>query len=223
MKILIIEDDVKISNFIKKGLEEEFYTIDTSFDGQEGLYLAQIYNYDLIILDLMLPKLDGLSVCKKIRETNKKLPILMLTAKNDLEDKIKGFDYGADDYLAKPFFFDELTARIKALLRRNHFNTSNEIIIDNLKINLLSRQIIRDDKNIELSAKEYELLLLLAKNKNKIVTNTQIAESIWNIQENTSSNVINVFIYHLRNKIDFKGQKKLIKTIRGSGYRLNEI
>lgn len=223
MKILIIEDDVKISNFIKKGLEEEFYTIDTSFDGQEGLYLAQIYNYDLIILDLMLPKLDGLSVCKKIRETNKKIPILMLTAKNELEDKIKGFDYGADDYLAKPFFFDELTARIKALLRRNHFNTSNEIIIDNLKINLLSRQIIRDDKNIELSAKEYELLLLLAKNKNKIVTNTQIAESIWNIQENTSSNVINVFIYHLRNKIDFKGQKKLIKTIRGSGYRINEI
>lgn len=223
MKILIVEDDIKISNFIKKGLEEEFFTIDTSFDGQEGLYLAQVYDYDLIILDLMLPKLDGLSVCKKIRESNKKIPILMLTAKGDLDDKLKGFEYGADDYLAKPFFFDELTARIKALLRRNHFNSTNDIKIDNLEINLVTREIKRDGKNIELSAKEYELLLLLAKNKNKIVTNTQIAEAIWNIQENTSSNVINVFIYHLRNKIDFKGQKKLIKTVRGSGYKINEI
>lgn len=221
MKILLVEDDIKISNFVKKGLEEECFTVDTAYDGQEGLYLAQIYNYDLIILDLMLPKLDGLNLCKKIRKENLNVSILMLTAKGELDDKIEGFESGADDYLAKPFFFDELIVRVKALIRRNSFNSSSIIKIDNLEINILNRDVKRDDKFIELSLKEYELLLLLAKNKNKIVTNTQIAQSIWNMNEHTSSNVINVFIYHLRNKIDFAQQKKLIKTVRGSGYKID--
>lgn len=220
MKILLIEDDEKISNFIKKGLEEEAFIIDTAFDGEEGFYLAQIYTYDLIILDLMLPKLDGIEVCKRVRQINSKIPILMLTAKNKLEDKINGFEHGADDYLSKPFFFNELMARIKALLRRNMYNNSNHLEIENLEINLLSRSVKRDNNEIELSVKEYELLILLAKNRGKIVTTTQIAETIWNIQESTSSNVINVFIHHLRGKIDFQNQKKLIKTVRGSGYKI---
>lgn len=221
MKILLVEDDEKISSFIKKGLEEEAFIIDVAFDGEEGFYLAQIYNYDLIILDLMLPKMDGIEVCKAVRQINTKVPILMLTAKDKLEDKINGFEHGADDYLAKPFFFNELIARIKALLRRNMYNSSNSLLLDNLEINLLSRSIKRDGKNIELSIKEYELLVLLVKNRGKIVTTTQIAETIWNIQESTSSNVINVFIHHLRSKIDFENQKKLIKTIRGSGYKID--
>lgn len=222
MKILLVEDDIKISNFVKKGLEEECFTVDTAFDGQEGLYLAQVYDYDLIILDLMLPKMNGMTLCKKIRVENPNVSILMLTAKSELEDKIEGFENGADDYLAKPFFFDELIVRIKALLRRNSFNSSNIIELDNLKINILNRDVIRDNKHIELSIKEYELLLLLAKNRNKIVTTTQIAQTIWNMNETTTSNVINVFIYHLRNKIDYKGQKKLIKTVRGSGYKIDD-
>lgn len=223
MKILLVEDDEKISKFIKKGLEEESFTVDNTYDGKEGLYLALIYKYDLIILDLMLPSLDGFSICQKIREKNPNVPILMLSAKSQLEDKLKGFDCGTDDYLEKPFFFDELIVRIKALLRRKHFDNENLITIDNLKIDLVSREVKRENKIIDLSKKEYELLILLVKNKNKVVTSTVIAEKIWNLQESTSSNVINVFIYHLRNKIDFKNQKKLIKTIRGSGYKLEEI
>lgn len=221
MKILLVEDDVKISSFIKKGLEEEAFVVDVSFDGKDGLYLGQIYDYDLIILDIMLPSLDGLEICKELRKSKKNLPILMLTAKSNIEDKIKGFDYGADDYLQKPFFFAELIARIKALLRRNHFNNENTLLIDNLSIDLVSREIKRDNQNIDLSMKEYELLILLIKNRGKIVTSTHIAETLWNIEQTTSSNVINVFIHHLRQKIDFGTQKKLIKTIRGAGYKID--
>lgn len=221
MKILIIEDDIKIINFLKKGLEEEFYVVDYSTNGDEGLYLATVNNYDLILLDIMLPIKDGFEVCKNIRTSNITTPIIMLTAKDSIEDKIKGLDIGANDYLAKPFSFAELLARIRVQLRTTT-PIQNRVQIADLELDLLKKTATRANKNIVLTAKEFTLLEYLMRNKDKILSETAINDALSSFEDSNISNVVNVFIYRLRNKIDKDFDKKLIKTIRGLGFKISD-
>lgn len=220
MKILLVEDDKKISSFIKKGLKEELMNVDCAFDGEEGFYLLQTYRYDVIIVDWMLPKISGPELITKIRTANIITPILMLTARGDIDDRVEGLKSGADDYLPKPFSFSELVARIRALHRRSSYSENLTLQIADLTLDPIKREVKRAGKVIDLSTKEFELLELLLRNKGYVVTNTVILEQIWNMQEFIESNVINVTIYHLRNKIDKGFTKKLIQTVRGSGYRI---
>jgi len=221
MKILIIEDDEKIINFLRKGLEEESYTVDSSLNGEEGIYLASVNVYDLILLDIMIPLKDGIEVCKTLRNSNIQTPIIMLTAKDSIEDKIKGLDIGANDYLAKPFSFSELLARIRVQLRaKNSFDTTLKIA--DLELNLLTKTAKRANNNITLTAKEFSILEFLIKNKNQVLSETIILDSLSNLDEINMSNVVNVYIYRLRNKIDKPYTKKLIKTVRGMGFKIND-
>ncbi|WP_428023225.1 response regulator [Arcobacter sp.] len=221
MKILIIEDDVKIVNFLKKGLEEESYSVDYSYNGEEGLYLASVNSYDLILLDIMLPLIDGIEVCKKLRENNINTPIIMLTARDSVEDKIRGLDIGANDYLPKPFSFSELLARIRVQLRGTN-STQTTLKIADLELDLLAKTAKRAEENITLTAKEFSLLEYLIKNQNKVLSETVLASMLNNMDESNISNVVNVYIYRLRNKIDKPFEKKLIKTVRGLGFKINE-
>jgi len=223
MKLLIIEDDPKIISFVQKGLQEEGFIVDAASDGEEGLYLAEQYTYDLLIIDWMLPKLDGLKICEKLREKKNLTPILMLTAKTSVEERILGLGCGADDYLVKPFVFAELVARIRSLLRRSSYNFNECLILDTLEVNVSKRVVTRSKKPITLTSKEFDILVYLLLNQNTIITHTQLQEKIWGINETTSSNIINVFIHHLRHKIDMEGEKPLIKTIRGSGYKIESL
>lgn len=223
MKLLIIEDDPKIISFVQKGLQEEGFIVDAASDGEEGLYLAEQYTYDLLIIDWMLPKLDGLKICEKLREKKNLTPILMLTAKTSVEERILGLGCGADDYLVKPFVFAELVARIRSLLRRSSYNFNECVTLDTLEVNVSKRVVTRSKKPITLTSKEFDILVYLLLNQNTIITHTQLQEKIWGINETTSSNIINVFIHHLRHKIDMEGEKPLIKTIRGSGYKIESL
>lgn len=220
MKLLIIEDDKTILSYLEKGFKEEGYIVDICDNGSEGLYLAQTCHYDAIIADWMLPGLSGLSICQKLRSQKIVTPLLLLTAKCDVEDKIKGLECGADDYLTKPFSFGELVARIHALIRRYSFNDSEILTLDTLHVNLLKRTVKRGDIPIELTIKEFDILVYMLSNKDSIITHTMLQEKIWGISEVTSSNIINVFIHHLRKKVDLEGESPLIKTIRGSGYKI---
>lgn len=220
MKLLIIEDDKTILNHLDKGFKEEGYVVDICDNGNEGLYLAQTCHYDAIIADWMLPGLSGLSICQKLRSQKIVTPLLLLTAKCDVEDKIKGLECGADDYLTKPFSFGELVARVHALIRRYSFNDSEILTLDTLHVNLLKRVVKRGDIPIELTVKEFDILVYMLSNKDSIITHTMLQEKVWGISEVTSSNIINVFIHHLRKKVDIEGEKALIKTIRGSGYKI---
>lgn len=221
MKILIIEDDVKIINFLKKGLEEECYIVDFSTNGDEGLYLASINTYDLILLDIMLPIKDGIEVCKSLRSSNIQTPIIMLTAKDSIEDKIKGLDIGANDYLAKPFSFVELLARIRVQLRITT-TTQTKLSIADLELDLLNKTASRANQNIVLTAKEFALLEYLIKNKNRVLSETTINEALSSFEDSNISNIVNVYIYRLRNKIDKNFENKLIKTVRGIGFKISE-
>ena len=221
MKILIIEDDIKIINFLKKGLEEECYIVDYSTNGDEGLYLASVNDYDLILLDIMLPIKDGMEVCKALRNENNQTPIIMLTAKDSIEDKIKGLDIGANDYLAKPFSFTELLARIRVQLRTNN-SIQTKISIADLELDLLNKTANRASKNIVLTAKEFTLLEYLIKNKDRVLSETTINSALSSFEDSNMSNIVNVYIYRLRNKIDKNFDKKLIKTIRGIGFKISE-
>ncbi|MEZ7933599.1 MAG: response regulator transcription factor [Sulfurospirillum sp.] len=223
MKLLIIEDDPKIISFVQKGLQEEGFIVDAANDGEEGLYLAEQYTYDLLIIDWMLPKLDGLKICEKLREKKNLTPILMLTAKTSVEERILGLGCGADDYLVKPFVFAELVARIRSLLRRSSYNFNECLTLDTLEVNVSKRVVTRSKNPITLTSKEFDILVYLLLNQNTIITHTQLQEKIWGINETTSSNIINVFIHHLRHKIDMEGEKPLIKTIRGSGYKIESL
>ena len=216
MKILIIEDDENILSFIKRGLEEDGYVVDTALDGRDGEYLATLNSYDIIVTDWMLPFKSGIEIVKSIRKKNITTPVIMLSAKGEVEDKIKGLKFGADDYLAKPFSFAELTARIEALHRRNISKGVNLITIGSISINTDTKIVMKESKVVELTAKEYELLLFLVKNKNGFVSNSMIEEQLWNNQEYINSNVIQVTIYHLRKKLG----KELIKSNRGLGYKI---
>jgi len=220
MKILLIEDDLKILSFIQKGLQEEGFLVDTARDGEDGLYLSCEHQYDLLIIDWMLPKMDGITICQKLRDKKIVTPILMLTAKNSVEDRITGFGCGADDYLGKPFVFAELVARVRSLLRRSSYNFNETLKLDTLEVNVSKRCVTRSSNPISLTSKEFDILVYMLLNQGSIVTHTQLQEKIWGISENTSSNVINVFIHHLRHKVDTEGEKVLIKTIRGSGYKI---
>lgn len=221
MKILIIEDDIKIINFLKKGLEEECYTVDSSTNGDEGLYLASVNEYDLILLDIMLPIKDGMEVCKSLRNSNNQTPIIMLTAKDSIEDKIKGLDIGANDYLPKPFSFAELLARIRVQLR-TQTTSETKISIADLELDLLNKTAIRANENIILTAKEFTLLEYLIKNKDRVLSETAINSALSSFEDSNMSNVVNVYIYRLRNKIDKNFDKKLIKTIRGIGFKISD-
>lgn len=219
MRILLIEDERNVAAFIKKGLEEEFYSVDIAEDGSDGLLMARSNEYDLIILDIMLPGMNGIEVCKKIRERDRRVPILMLTAVDSVKSKVQGLESGADDYLTKPFAFSELLARIKALLRRVS-DTISELSIDNLKMELLSRRVYRGDREIALTPKEFSLLEYLLRNRGRVLSRTQIIENIWGYNFDPGSNVVDVHIKFLREKIDSGWEKKLIHTVRGSGYIL---
>ncbi len=220
MKILIVEDDPKIASFVQKGLQEEGFIVDTAHDGEDGLYLCEQGNYDLLIIDWMLPSLDGIKICERLREKKIVTPILMLTAKNSVEDRVTGLGCGADDYLGKPFVFSELIARVRSLLRRSSYNFNEYLRLDTLEVNIAKRTVTRSGKAIVLTTKEFDILVYMLLNQNHIVTHTQLQEKLWGINESSSSNVINVFIHHLRHKIDGEGEKALIKTIRGSGYKI---
>lgn len=222
MKILFIEDDIKILSFVKKGLEEEGFSIDTAQDGLDGFYLASEFAYDILIIDWMLPGIQGDQLCMRLRAKKIDTPILMLTAKNTLEDKVHGLNCGCDDYLCKPFEFAELVARLNALLRRTSYGFDEIITLDTLEIMVAKREVKRSNRPIKLTNKEYDILMFLLLNKGSVLTHTQIHQKIWGINENTSSNIINVFIYHLRQKIDSEGEKRLIKTARGSGYKIDD-
>ncbi len=221
MKLLIVEDDVKISAFLSKGLKEENYTVDCSYDGAEALYLIQINRYDLILLDVMIPTIDGVELCKLIREKDIGTPIILLTAKSSIEDKVIGLNEGANDYLTKPFSFEELLARIKVQLRSGK-SLNNIVQIVDLKLDIDNKHVTRAGEDIELTSKEYALLEYLLLNKEKIITEEMISSSLWDIDETTSSNIVSVYMYRLRTKIDKNYDLKLIHTIRGMGYKIGE-
>lgn len=216
MKILLIEDDAHIVSFLQRGLVEEGHSIDNALDGEEGEYLASINTYDLIILDWMLPSKNGIEVLNSLRKKNISTSVLMLTAKGEIDDKVLGLNNGADDYLSKPFSFKELIARIDAIYRRSLSDGKNTILINDLNIDISKKIVKKENIEILLTAKEYELLLFLIKNKNSMVSNGMIEEQLWNNEEFTNSNVIQVTIYHLRKKIG----KNLIKSFRGLGYKI---
>jgi len=222
MRILVIEDEKKIADFIKRGLKEEDYAVDVAYDGENGHFLAKTNEYDLILLDLMLPKIDGITLCRKLKEEKVKAPIIMLTAKDTVKDKVLGLDSGADDYLTKPFVFEELLARIRAILRKSDFQMATQLKADDLALDLSTHKVTRGAKEIELTAKEYALLEYLMRNKGSVVTRTMISEHVWDIDFDTFTNVIDVYINYLRNKIDYGSKKKLIHTIRGRGYILKD-
>jgi len=220
MNILVVEDERKVASFIKRGLEEEHYVVDVSYDGNDGLYKIEVNRYDLIILDIMLPKKDGFEIIKEIRSQKNLTPVLMLTAKDSIEDKIKGLDRGADDYLTKPFAFGELLARVRALLRREAHEKSTILEFKDLKLDLVTHKVTRAGIEIGLTNREYILLEYFMMNPNKVLTRTMISESVWESDFDSYTNVIDVYINFLRNKVDKKGQTKLIHTVRGAGYIL---
>ncbi len=221
MKVLIVEDDKKIANFLQKGLKEEYYKVDLTRDGFEAVYLAQVNQYDVIILDVLLPGIDGFEVCKVLRQKLIQTPIIMLTARDSISDKVMGLNYGANDYLTKPFSFEELLARIKVQLRKQN-GITNIILVKDLEIDTNQRRVTRNGKLISLTAKEYALLEFLARNEKKVLSETIINENLNNMDSSSMSNIINVYIYRLRNKIDKNFDKKLIHTIRGAGYMLGK-
>lgn len=222
MRVLVIEDEKKVSEFIKKGLEEQSYIVDIATNGKTGEELAGYNEYDLIVLDVLLPRQDGWQTCRNIRENQITTPIIMLTSLGETEDKIKGLDLGADDYLTKPFEFDEFLARIRALVRRKSSGKGSVLELDDLRLDLSSRKISRGGKEITLTQKEFALLEYLLRNKKRVMTRTQISEHVWGIDFDTGSNVVDSYIKLLRKKIDKDFERHLIHTIVGVGYVMRE-
>ncbi|MEA3398191.1 MAG: response regulator transcription factor [Patescibacteria group bacterium] len=222
MTILVVEDEIKITRFIKKGLEMEHYTVEAVYDGKEALEKTEINDYDLIILDIMLPKIDGIEVCKKLRKRKIEAPIIMLTARDTVDDRVRGLDAGADDYLTKPFAFWELVARIRALLRREKVVKTTKLQIANLILDPATHEIYRDNKELRLSSKEYRLLDYMMRRPGHVCTRTMIGEHIWGYNFTDDSNVIDVYISYLRRKIDSGFKNKLIYTIRDVGYKIQD-
>lgn len=222
MKILVVEDEKKVANFIKRGLEEDQYEVIVTNDGNEGLKQAQEGSFSLIILDAMLPKLDGLSLLKTLRESGSRIPVLMLTARGTTEDIVSGLDAGADDYLTKPFAFAELMARVRALLRRGEQDRGAEIHFADLRLDPVSHKVWRGGAEIDLTAKEYGLLEYLMRNPNTVLSRAMIAEHVWDYAFDSFTNIIDVYVNYLRKKVDRDYPVKLIHTARGQGYILKE-
>lgn len=222
MRILVVEDEHKIANSIKKGLELESYAVDVAYDGESGYDLASSEDYDVIVLDLMLPKLDGLTICKNLRSEGIHTPILILTARGDVEDRVDGLNCGADDYLPKPFAFTELLARIKALARRPKRAIETVITVEDLRLNTISYDVVRNGMPLSLSKTEFSLLEYLMRHQGQIVSKDQIINHVWNYDADVLPNTVEVYIGYLRSKVDksFPDSKPLIHTIRGFGYRL---
>lgn len=219
MQILIVEDEEKIANFLRKGLLEERFTVDVARNGEEALYKFEINEYDLVILDLMIPKVNGEEVCRTIRKTNTSLPILILTAKDAVEDKVASLDAGADDYVTKPFTFAELSARVRALIRRSKKADPAILTIDNLSLDPATKTAIRGGKQILLTAREYGLLDYFMRNQNVLLTKTQILEHVWDYNYDGLSNIVETYVKYLRKKLRTTSKdKELIQTRRGSGY-----
>ncbi len=222
MRILIIEDERKLSNIVRKGLIEEDFAVDQAFDGEEGQYLAESESYDLIILDVMLPKINGLDICRSLRSKKITTPILMLTAKTTVEDKVTGLNVGADDYLTKPFAFTELKARLQALLRRSHNQTQTTLQVEDLEVDPVKHTAKRGNKTIFLTPKEFSILEFLLRHQNEVVTRTQITEHVWDYNFDALSNVVDVFVATLRKKVDAGFKSKIIQTIHGVGYKIGK-
>lgn len=222
MKILIVEDEKKVASFIKRGLEDDSYQVTLSYDGVDGLKRASSDEFDLIILDCMLPKKDGLTVLHELRESGNQIPVLMLTAKAETEDVVSGLDAGADDYLVKPFAFAELQARVRALIRRSEQDRGAEIRFADLRLDPVNHKVWRGQTEIVLTAKEYNLLAYMVRNAGNVLTRANIADNCWEYPFETFTNIIDVYINYLRKKVDGKFPTKLIHTVRGQGYILKE-
>ncbi len=224
MRILVIEDDKDVSDYIAKGLTEAGHVIDQAFEGKEGLFLATTEQYDVLLVDRMLPFIDGLTIIKTIRASEINTPVLILSALGDVDDRVLGLKSGGDDYLVKPFAFVELQARIDALSRRNEkgLNEETHLVAGDLKLDLLARKVSRDQQTITLQSREFRLLEYLMKHKGQVVTRTMLLENVWDYRFDPQTNVIDVHISRLRNKIDKNFQQQLLKTIRGSGYMIDD-
>ena len=222
MRILLIEDEAKVATFVARGLSDERYAVDVAEDGQMGLDLAIAYNYDLVILDLMLPKLGGTQVLKRIRSHDPNVPVLVLTARDEIFDKVQNLEAGADDYLTKPFAFAELLARTKALLRRGPVNRSSSIHIADLELDRLTQQVRRGNRRLNLTTKEYALLEYLMVNAGRVLSRNMIIEHVWDQSFDGLTNIVDVYVGHLRVKVDGGSERKLIKTVRGAGYAIRQ-
>jgi len=224
MRVLVVEDEHRIAHALQKGLEQERYAVDVAYTGTEGYDLASTEDYNLIILDIMIPGLDGITVCKKLREEKIHTPILLLTAKGQIENKVKGLDAGADDYLTKPFSFEELLARVRALSRRKGTEIQSTLIVDDLTMNIKRFEVKRGKISVSLTNKEFSLLEFFMSKKGTIVTKDQIIQHVWNFDADILPNTVEVYVKKLRDKIDngFPNKKQLIKTVRGFGYRLGD-
>lgn len=222
MRLLIVEDEQQIAAFLERGLKEEGYAVDVVYNGHDAIDWALAVEYDGLVLDVMLPGRDGYAVCRELRERGLKTPILMLTARDAVDDRVTGLDVGADDYLIKPFAFKELVARLRAVTRRQSETRSNELRVADLTLNTLAHTAQRGERRIELTTKEYNLLEFLMRNPNRVLTRTQIAEHVWNLDFVSESNLVDVYVRYLRRKLDEGFDQKLIKTIRGSGYLISD-
>lgn len=222
MRILIVEDEKKVASFIKKGLEEEYFAADVALDGKEGMKMATSEEYDAIIMDIMLPFIDGISLLKEIRKREIVTPVLMLTVKDSLKDKVEGLDAGADDYLTKPFAFEELIARIRALLRRNENTKTSKLKVGDLLLDLQTHKVIRENQEIILTPKEYAILEYLMRNSNKVVSRTKLIEHVYDYHFDPETNIIDVYINKVRSKVDTNFKTPLIHTIRGIGYIIKD-
>jgi two-component system copper resistance phosphate regulon response regulator CusR len=220
MRILLVEDEPKVSGFVERGLTAERYAVDVIADGRDGLEMAQTYPYDLIILDLMLPRLDGSEILQRIRRHDSCVPVLVLTARDSIEDKVRLFEIGADDYLTKPFAFAELLVRTKALLRRGPVNRSSTLTVGDLALDRLTQQVKRGGRRIELTAKEYSLLEYLMQNQERVLSRNMIIEHVWDQSFDGITNIVDVYVRHLRSKVDDAHESKLIRTVRGAGYMI---
>jgi DNA-binding response OmpR family regulator len=222
MRVLLVEDEAKVSGFVSRGLAAERFAVDVARDGKTGLELAKTYEYDIIILDLMLPVLPGTELLRQLRRTNSKVPVLVLTARDAVQDKVANFEAGADDYLTKPFAFAELLVRVKALLRRGPVNRSSVIRLDNLELDRLSQQVRRAGRRIDLTSKEYSLLEYMMSNAGRVLSRTMIIEHVWDKSFDGITNIVDVYVRHLRNKVDEPYDRKLIRTVRGVGYVISD-
>jgi DNA-binding response OmpR family regulator len=222
MRLLVIEDEKKVADFIARGLRAEHLAVDTAYDGQSGWNMASVYQYDLIILDLMLPGLSGTEILRRIRKVNACVPVLILTARDATEEKVQNFDAGADDYLTKPFAFAELVVRVKALLRRGPVNRSSTLRVCDLEVDRLTQQVKRGGHRIDLTAKEYALLEYLVAHPGRVLSRTMIVDHVWDQSFEGATNIVDVYVQHLRSKVDGPFPQKLIRTVRGVGYSVAE-